>query len=77
MRTVPVSGIRLLAKIGDVLKAVGLRFPMYSARFENLVTPNPVPVEPTLELLGTPPYSLDNGVDETVEWLKSNIGKAV
>jgi nucleoside-diphosphate-sugar epimerase len=71
VRTVPVSCIHLLAKIGDGMKAVGLRFPMYSARFENLVTPNAVPVKPTLELLGNPPYTLDQGVEETAAWLKS------
>lgn len=71
VRTVPISYIRLLAKVGDGLKAAGLRFPMYSSRFENLVTSNPVPVEPTLELLGTPPFSLDMGVEETIAWLKS------
>ena len=69
VRTLPVSCIHLLAKIGDGMKAIGLRFPMYSARFENLVTPNPVPVEPTLKLLGTPPYSMDTGVEETAAWL--------
>jgi nucleoside-diphosphate-sugar epimerase len=71
VRTIPVSGIYLLARIGDFMKAIGLRFPMYSARFENLVTPNPVPVAPTLDLLGTPPYSMDQGIAETSAWLKS------
>jgi nucleoside-diphosphate-sugar epimerase len=71
VRTLPVSCIHLLAKIGDGMRAVGLRFPMYSSRFQNLITPNAVPVEPTLELLGIPPYSLDQGVEETAAWLKS------
>jgi len=72
VRTLPVAFIRLLASIGDGMRAVGLRFPMYSARFQNLITPNPVPIKPTHELLGTPPYSLDQGVEETVSWLNSN-----
>jgi nucleoside-diphosphate-sugar epimerase len=72
VRTLPVAFIRLLASIGDGMKAVGLRFPMYGARFQNLITPNRVPIEPTHELLGAPPYSLDQGVEETVSWLKSN-----
>jgi GlcNAc-P-P-Und epimerase len=70
-RTVPVSFIHFLAIVGDAFKAVGLRFPMYGARFQNLITPNPVPVEPTLELFGTPPFALEPGVAETVHWLKS------
>src|SRR6202021_1920804 len=71
VRTIPVSFIHLLAKLGDGLRAVGLRFPMYSSRFYNLTTSNTVPVEPTLNLLGIPPYSLEKGVEETVTWLKS------
>ena len=74
VRTLPVSCIHMLAKIGDGMRAVGLRFPMYSSRFQNLITPNAVPVEPTLELLGIPPYSLDQGVEETAAWLKSYNG---
>lgn len=71
VRTLPVSCIRLLAKVGDGMRAVGLRFPIYSSRFQNLITPNPVPVDPILDLLGTPPYLLDQGIGETVNWLKS------
>jgi GlcNAc-P-P-Und epimerase len=71
VRTLPVSCIHLLAKVGDGMRAVGLRFPMYSSRFQNLITPNAMPVEPTLELLGIPPYSLDQGVEETAAWLES------
>lgn len=68
---VPVSFIHALAIIGDSLMALGVNFPMYSARYGNLVTPNPVPIEPTLELLGSPPYSLADGVAETVAWFRS------
>ena len=71
VRTLPVKFIHFLAIIGDGMRAVGLRFPMYSSRFENLITPNPVPIEPTLRLLGTPPYSMDQGIRETVGWLKA------
>jgi nucleoside-diphosphate-sugar epimerase len=71
VRTLPVGFIHFLAIVGDGMKAVGLPFPMYRARFENLIAPNPVPVEPTLQLLGTPPCSLDQGMRETVDWLKS------
>jgi nucleoside-diphosphate-sugar epimerase len=75
VRTLPVSCIHLLAKVGDGMRAVGLRFPMYSSRFENLITSNAVPVEPTLKLLGLPPDSLDEGIKETVAWLKSYYGE--
>lgn len=75
VRTLPLSLIRGLAKIGDAVHAVGLAFPIYGARFENLTTNNPVPVEPTLELLGVPPVSLHEGARETAEWLLNHYRK--
>jgi|ERR1700722_3829003 len=74
VRTVPVSFISLLARIGDGMRAIGLRFPMYSSRYLNLITSNPVPIEPTLQLLGLPPYSLDQGVQETATWFNYRHG---
>ncbi len=32
----------------------------------------PAPLDPTIELLGEAPYSLQEGVPETVEWLRSH-----
>lgn len=69
-RTVPLRLIRTLSVVGDCLRAVGLSFPIYRSRLSNLTTSNPVPIEPTLELLGQPPYTLDEGVRETAEWLR-------
>lgn len=68
-RKVPVGLIRGLALLGDCLKAVNVRFPIYGSRFHNLTTENSVPIELTLCLLGSPPYSLQEGIRETVEWL--------
>ena len=77
VRTLPLWVIRGLAKIGDGARAVGLRFPIYRSRLENLITNNPVPVEPTLALLGEPPHSLAEGARETADWLKSYYQRAV
>ena len=70
VRTVPLCLIHAMAVFGDVLKAVGLRFPMYGSRYRNLIADNPVPMRPVLDLLGTPPHTLDQGIRETVEWLR-------
>lgn len=77
VRTVPLWVLRGLSKLGDGLRACGLRFPLYDSRLKNLITPNPVPVEPTLALLGNPPYSLEEGARETVEWLRSYYGQKI
>lgn len=74
VRTVPLWALRGLSKFGDGLRACGWRFPLYGSRLKNLTTHNPVPVEPTLKLLGSPPFSLAEGARETAEWLKSYYG---
>ncbi|MBN9692343.1 MAG: NAD(P)-dependent oxidoreductase [Verrucomicrobia bacterium] len=71
VKTVPLGVIRGLSLLGDGLRSVGLRFPIYRSRFYNLISPNPVPIEPTLELLGTPPYTMEQGIGETIKWLES------
>jgi nucleoside-diphosphate-sugar epimerase len=70
-RTLPIGVIRWLAHLGDLLRAAGLSFPIYASRFYNLTTPNPVPIEPTFEALGRPPVSLEAGIRETTDWLKT------
>ena len=69
---VPKGWIHALAYSGDALRTLGVRFPMDSARYFNLTTTNPVPINPTFESFGMPPYCLDDGVQETVEWLRES-----
>lgn len=71
VRTLPLIFIRGLSKLGDALIAFGFRFPIYGSRLHNLITNNPVPIEPTLQLLGPPPFSLEDGIRETVVWLRT------
>jgi nucleoside-diphosphate-sugar epimerase len=71
-KTVKIPGgwIQVLAKIGDLLGKLGVGFPMNSARYFNLTTSNPVPVEVAIKQFGPRPYSLEQGIAETVSWLK-------
>jgi nucleoside-diphosphate-sugar epimerase len=69
VRKVPREWIHLLAWIGDALRTFHLRLPMDGPRYFNLTTTNPVPIRPTIEAFGIPPYSLDLGIQETVKWL--------
>jgi len=70
VRTVPLWSLRTLAAAGDVFRALGLQFPLYGSRLRNMIAPNPVPVEPILDLLCRPPYTLGDGAQETVAWLR-------
>jgi GlcNAc-P-P-Und epimerase len=70
VHTVPLPLVRALSACGDLLRWGGLSFPIFRDRLENLITPNPVPTEPILELLGPPPVSLVEGAKETAVWLR-------
>jgi hypothetical protein len=45
-----------------------------SSRFRSMTTNYETPMEPTFELLGESPYSLENGIRETAAWLRSYQG---
>jgi nucleoside-diphosphate-sugar epimerase len=70
---VPKKFIRLLSLFGDLLGLIGIKFPMTSPRYFNLTTTNPVPIARTTEVFGHPPYTLDHGIRETLEWVKVKI----
>jgi hypothetical protein len=69
VKTLPLWCIHLISKVGDLLGSLGIEFPMYDSRFHDLTTNNPVPIEPALEILGTGPYSMQEGTRETAKWL--------
>jgi nucleoside-diphosphate-sugar epimerase len=71
MRTVPARLGHLAARIGDTVGKVGIGFPVTSQRFASMTNDYPVPIEPTFELLGEVPYSLEDGVRATADWLRA------
>lgn len=71
VRTLPMGSARAAARLGDRLAKVGVKFPVNSSRLRFMTTDYPVPIDETFKLLGEPPYSLADGVRETVEWLRS------
>jgi nucleoside-diphosphate-sugar epimerase len=70
MRRVPYPLLKLLAWVGDGIGAVsGRAFYLNSSRLRSMTTDYPTPMHETLELLGAPPYTLQEGVAKTVAWL--------
>ena len=59
----------IASEIGEILKFVGINFPLYRSRYRNLMTSNPSPLNDTIDLLGASPISFESAVDETVSWL--------
>jgi hypothetical protein len=74
MHKVPVAILYFLSEFGELLHKFGIKFPLYRSRFKNLITSNPVPLEATNEILGPVPFSKQEGVILTSNWLLS-IGK--
>ena len=70
VRTAPQWLLHAMALVGEGGRRVGIPSPFYLSRFRNMVTSNVVPVGNTIETLGAGPYSLDEGVVETVAWLR-------
>lgn len=62
--------VRTLALIGDALRIVKIKFPITSSRYRSMTTNNPADMEKTYTELGEPPYTLQQGIDQTIEWMK-------
>jgi nucleoside-diphosphate-sugar epimerase len=75
IRYLPRSLVHLLALFGDLYeKVTGRKFIMYSFRFRNMIDDYIVPLEPTLQLLGPPEISMQQGIQETVAWARQHPG---
>jgi len=74
-RVIPQGALRVLARIGDCFVALGVRAPLYSSRLRSMTEDYPTPMEPTFALLGPPAVSLEDGVRETVAWLRASQGE--
>ncbi len=70
-RVIPQSLLRVIACVGDGLVAIGVKFPLFSSRLRSMTEDYPTPMEPTYQLLGPPTTSLEDGVRETVQWLRT------
>lgn len=74
LRVVPRPILRGVALIGDLVRLTGRPFPLFTSRYRSMTQDYLVDMNPTFELLGRGKYSLEEGVKETVDWLKSQGG---
>lgn len=69
---VPIPVLRIVATIGDFIKFIGYRNPpLTTFRLNNLLTPMVHDLKPMEGVIGPLPFSLQQGIDKTVGWLKS------
>jgi GlcNAc-P-P-Und epimerase len=72
LRTVPRPVLEPAAKAGDVLKRLGWRNPpLTTFRLDNLVTEMVFDLSATEAIAGDLPYTMEEGVDVTVGWLRA------
>jgi len=69
--TLPLPVLRFVATFGDILKLTGMEFPLTNFRLSNMLTGAVYPIENTKAIVGELPYSLQDGVDETIAWMKN------
>ena len=66
----PISILWGLAAIGDLLKRMGWSNPpLTKFRLNNMLTGTHYPIEKTQKIVGELPYSLNDGVIKTLEWM--------
>ena len=72
IKTVPLPILRMVALMGDGLKFAGWSDPpLTSFRLNNMFTGGLYPTEKTQAHVGNLPYSLEDGVRQTVRWMRS------
>ena len=77
VRYIPTWTVKALALGGDVLKAVGIPFPITSGRFRSMTSDYITPMDNTVEVLGEAPHSLEDGVKAMVQWYDTESGAAI
>ena len=77
VQTIPKSILKILSYFGDFIRYILPNFPLYSERFLNLTTSNPVPLDKTYYYLGIPKIGLYQGMVTTVKWLRSYYSKTI
>jgi len=72
-RRVPGGVLKLLALGGEAVHRMGGSAPLDLGRLYRMTTDYPVPMEETFETLGRGSVSLDQGIEETVAWLRREL----
>ena len=69
--TYPIFLVKLVARLGDALNLLGLKsFPFNSFRLNNVLTEYVFDLSKTEKVCGPLPYSFDEAVSETIQWIK-------
>jgi nucleoside-diphosphate-sugar epimerase len=70
-KTAPRSLLYLVALAGETAQRFGVKAPLSLLRYKAMTEDYLTPIDRTLELTGPGPYSMEQGVDETLRWLSA------
>jgi nucleoside-diphosphate-sugar epimerase len=77
VREVPLLALRVAAKLGDALQALGTkRVPITSFRLSNLLTDSVLDTRPMQAVAPALPYDMAQAVDITCRWMRSEAGQS-
>jgi len=74
IRSVPIPALRAAGAIGDVVERIGGHALLTSFRVNNMATDMVYDTSPLEAMVGRLPFSLEEGVDRTIAWLKAGAG---
>jgi GlcNAc-P-P-Und epimerase len=69
VRVIPRGLVWFLAVVGSFLAKFKIRFPITLSRYRSMTEDYFSPVDKTIQCVGPAPYSLKQGIEETVRWL--------
>jgi len=71
-RRVPRVILKMIALVGDIAGFAEIKFPLTSSRVRSMTQDYLTPMDKTFDAFGNPPFSLQQGVEETVKWLEKS-----
>ncbi len=69
-RRIPLFALNAMGHAGDLLKAVGIRAPIDTGRAFRMSTSSAIDLSATHALIGPPKVTFEEGVGETLAWVK-------
>lgn len=72
IKKVPYPLIKCAAWGGDLLKKLGIYFPITSFRLRNMTTDNIIDLSKTYKIAPNPPFTRKDGIKKTLAWLQQN-----
>jgi len=69
VKIIPRPLLKTISAVGSIINYAGIRFPISLSRYRSMTEDYFSPVDITIKQFGTPPYSLQEGIKETVNWL--------